>query len=280
MNIESWIPKRMIFYPDGHRRWAETQLNTVASCEEVEEKRFESYRKGATTCINVIDAFANAGGEGVDVFLTRPSTYVTDVQGRTSSSIMAIHDVIRTDLVEILADRQVGTEGVKKVRLDSYTRADLPRDATPPTLLNDQAQIVSWEKLTDAIKQVRRPMDKNDFSVNLLINYDGHIENSIIDNLLQSTDMNQERASELRNRLLPMSPTYDMWLRTAPETKTSASFRMSCGPTRPLAETSLIIIPKFSPDVTPADIRHAINKVVSFRRNNKHVVQPIIEGEI
>lgn len=274
---EQWQPKRMIFYPDGHRRWAKEQLSDNSNPEAIEEKRLESYHLGAETCIKVINEFADAGGEGVDIFLTRPATYATDLQGRTSKSLNSIHDVIRTDLVQTLANRKIGLNDAKKVRLDAYTRADLERDAMPPSLTNKE-QIESWNRLMGEIKNVRRQLSENDFIVNLLINYDGHIENGVVDRLLHSSNLDTERVRELRERLLPMSPSYDMWLRTAPDAESSVSFRMNCGPTRPLAETSMIMIPKFSPDVTNTDIRTAIETVISFRRDKKHVVQPIIEG--
>lgn len=275
---EAWTPNRMIYYPDGHRRWVESKLDQSASQEEVEEVRYLAYQKGAETCVRVIQEFADVGGDGVDVFLTRPSTYAAGVQGRTSPSLISIHNVIRTDLVKVLSDASVGHNASRRVKLDAYTRADLPRYALPPTL-TAQNEVESWSELMDSVRLCDQQPDDNAFSVNLLINYDGHIENEVVDRLLLGGDLNRMRTLELQSRLLPKNPSYDIWLRTAPETEAGVSFRMSCGPTRPLAETSMVMIPKLSPDVTSEDIREVIQKVITFRCDKKHLVQPVIEGQ-
>lgn len=241
---KEYSPKRICFYPDGHRRWSEKQ----DSSEDAHTIRKQSYILGAKTCIRFIKQAQKHNVKMVDIFLTRPSTYKVDIQDREKADINSIHEVIESELVKSLSDQNYS--------VNVYTRSDRPKYATPEELEGNSIEV--WKSLIAAAK---RTDDVNiKLQVNLLINYDGYIEAQCYSKGIAPTNP------------LPTEPSIDAIIRTAPKDN-SMPHRISSGPTMALAETSFIIIPKSAPEVTESDLEEAFQKLISFRQNKKH--QPI-----
>ncbi len=269
MQNEKWTPTRLSFYPDGHRRWAKKEYDN-GGYDDIETARRDSYVKGAELCCQVIDEFRAMGGKMVDIFLTRPSTYRSEVQSRTDTSLASIHDVIREDLIATLRD--CGTH------FSAFTRADRPKFSLPAELKSKE-EIRSWHDLVDDVKNDEQEVDSNEFTANLLINYDGALEVRVRQRVLEllSKDphaLTQAQIQNLDKRLLPVYPSADMLLRTCPPEDTNG-FRMSSGPVSALAETNFVIINKPSPDVTDFDIKSAFDRVVDFRTKKLHIPESL-----
>lgn len=232
------VPRHVIFYPDGGRRW--TRQTGVPGDERDERSEALAYQIGADKCLDFFKAAFDDHGADLDIascFLLSPTSF--EAQRRTEENLRCILVAI-TYMAHMLAESSISAHFCAVSRADWEWMAP-PQEVADSTVLTEE-----WARLKNALQILdKKTAERGPQQGLLLINYSGEKEvRGLLEGIIDEKNV---------------VPPIGLLLRTGD------GMRISDGPVLGLSRAHCHLIGHMLPDVSREEIEEAMRRYIPPR---------------